>query len=91
MGPGPPYPERVTGCADLADSINRLVRFCARRDVPALTCEAVAAAAGGVADVAILFGGSVLAGADVFAAGMRQADRSGQLRLRATPWTSTAH
>jgi hypothetical protein len=48
-------------------SINTLVRFCARRDVAELTPEAL----NGVADVAILFGGSVLAGADVFAAAMR--------------------
>jgi hypothetical protein len=48
-------------------SINTLVRFCARRDVPELT----PAALGGMADVAILFGGSILAGADVFAAAMR--------------------
>jgi uncharacterized SAM-binding protein YcdF (DUF218 family) len=48
-------------------SINTLVRFCARRDVAELT----PAALNGVADVAILFGGSVLAGADVLAAAMR--------------------
>ena len=48
-------------------SVNTLVRFCARRDVAELT----PAALGGVADVAILFGGSILAGADVFAAAMR--------------------
>jgi hypothetical protein len=48
-------------------SINTLVRFCARRDVAELT----PAALNGVADVAILFGGSILAGADVFAAAMR--------------------
>ncbi|XVV15625.1 ElyC/SanA/YdcF family protein [Actinoplanes sp. CA-131856] len=46
-----------------ADDINTLVRFCARRDVPQLTA--------GTADVAILFGGSILAGADVFAEAMR--------------------
>jgi uncharacterized SAM-binding protein YcdF (DUF218 family) len=50
-----------------ADSVNTLVRFCARRDVPALTPAAI----GGVADVAILFGGSIVAGADVFAAAVR--------------------
>ena len=55
----------------LAEDINTLVRFCARRDVPALTRAAVDAAAGGPADVAILFGGSILAGADVFAGAMR--------------------
>lgn len=53
--------------ADTVDqSVNTLVRFCARRDVPELT----PAALDGVADVAILFGGSILAGADVFAAAM---------------------
>jgi uncharacterized SAM-binding protein YcdF (DUF218 family) len=50
-----------------ADSVNTLVRFCARRDVPALTPAAI----GGVADVAILFGGSIVAGADVFAAAVQ--------------------
>jgi len=54
------------------DSINALVRFCARRDVPALTREALLAAAGATADVAILFGGTILAGADVFAGAMRE-------------------
>jgi uncharacterized SAM-binding protein YcdF (DUF218 family) len=52
---------------EIAASINTLVRFCARRDVPALT----PAELGGPADVAILFGGSILGGADVFAAAMR--------------------
>ncbi|MEU8821215.1 ElyC/SanA/YdcF family protein [Actinoplanes sp. NPDC048796] len=46
-----------------ADDINTLVRFCARRDVPELTP--------GTADVAILFGGSIVAGAEVFAEAMR--------------------
>jgi uncharacterized SAM-binding protein YcdF (DUF218 family) len=55
----------VAGTVD--QSVNTLVRFCARRDMAELT----PAALGGVADVAILFGGSVLGGADVFAAGMR--------------------
>ncbi len=54
------------------DSINTLVRFCARRDVPALTREAVESAAGAIADVAILFGGTILTGADVFADAMRE-------------------
>ncbi|WP_432491309.1 ElyC/SanA/YdcF family protein [Kineococcus gypseus] len=57
--------------ARTAGSVNALVRFCARRDVPVLTREAVVGALGGVADVAVLFGGSVLGGADVFAAGVR--------------------
>jgi uncharacterized SAM-binding protein YcdF (DUF218 family) len=53
-------------------SINTLVRFCARRDVPALTREAARSAAGAPADVAILFGGTILAGADVLAGAMRE-------------------
>jgi uncharacterized SAM-binding protein YcdF (DUF218 family) len=48
----------------VAGSINTLVRFCARRDVPALT-----PALG--ADVAILFGGSILAGAAELATAIR--------------------
>lgn len=51
----------------VAQAINTLVRFLARRDVAELT----PAALGGVADVAILFGGSIVAGADLFAAAMR--------------------
>ncbi len=51
------------GTGKIDRSINTLVRFCARRDVPELTP--------GLADVAILFGGSILAGGDVFAAAMR--------------------
>jgi hypothetical protein len=53
-------------------SVNTLVRFCARRDVPALTREALQSATGARADVAILFGGSIVAGADVFANAMRE-------------------
>lgn len=48
-------------------SINTLVGFCARRDVRELTPPAL----GGPADVAILFGGSILAGADILAGAMR--------------------
>ncbi|MFD2081292.1 DUF218 domain-containing protein [Actinopolymorpha cephalotaxi] len=51
----------------VAESVNTLVRFCARRDVAALTPGHL----GGRADVAILFGGSVLAGAAVFADAIR--------------------
>jgi hypothetical protein len=47
----------------VARSINTLVGFCARRDVARLRPRS--------ADVAILFGGSILAGADVFAGAMR--------------------
>ncbi|MET9023246.1 ElyC/SanA/YdcF family protein [Actinopolymorpha sp. NPDC004070] len=51
----------------VAESINALVRFCARRDVEALTPGHLS----GRADVAILFGGSILAGAAVFADAIR--------------------
>jgi uncharacterized SAM-binding protein YcdF (DUF218 family) len=53
-------------------SINTLVRFCARRDVPALTREALQSVAEAPADVAILFGGTIVAGADVLAGAMRE-------------------
>lgn len=43
--------------------VDTLVNFCARRDVAALTREAL----GGPVDVAVLFGGSILAGGDLFA------------------------
>ena len=65
-------------------SINTLVRFCARRDVPALTREALQAAAGARADVAILFGGTILAGADVFASAIREQDATMQQRMDAS-------
>ncbi|GAA0274643.1 YdcF family protein [Cryptosporangium japonicum] len=44
------------------DAVNTLVEFCARRDVAELTRDAL-----GPVDVAVLFGGSILAGGDVFA------------------------
>ncbi|GAB2577977.1 hypothetical protein Aab01nite_10590 [Paractinoplanes abujensis] len=50
-----------------AAHVNTLVDFCAMRDVDDLTREAVESAAGGPVDVAVLYGGSILAGADVFA------------------------
>jgi uncharacterized SAM-binding protein YcdF (DUF218 family) len=53
------------------DSVNTLVRFCARRDVPALTRAALRSVGAAPADVAILFGGTIVAGADVFADAMR--------------------
>jgi uncharacterized SAM-binding protein YcdF (DUF218 family) len=53
-------------------SINTLVRFCARRDVPALTRAALRSVAVAPADVAILFGGTIVAGADAFAGAMRE-------------------
>ncbi|EXG81206.1 YdcF family protein [Cryptosporangium arvum] len=43
-------------------AVNTLVEFCARRDVAELTPDAL-----GPVDVVILFGGSILAGGDVFA------------------------
>ncbi|MFG1926008.1 YdcF family protein [Cryptosporangium sp. NPDC048952] len=49
-----------------AIAVNTLVDFCARRDVEELTREAL-----GPVDVAILFGGSILAGGDVFAGAIR--------------------
>ena len=54
------------------ESVNTLVRFCARRDVPALTREALRSAGEARADVAILFGGTIVAGADVLADAMRE-------------------
>jgi uncharacterized SAM-binding protein YcdF (DUF218 family) len=57
--------------ATAADHVNTLVDFCARRDVEALTRDAVNEAAGGRVDVAILFGGSILAGGDHFAAAIK--------------------
>jgi hypothetical protein len=53
--------------ADAVADLATLVDFCAQRDVGALTRDAVDEAAGGRVDVAILFGGSILAGGDVFA------------------------
>ncbi|WP_239143437.1 ElyC/SanA/YdcF family protein [Actinoplanes philippinensis] len=52
----------MIGAGVVAD-LNTLVDFCAQRDVGALTRDAV----GGDLDVAILFGGSILAGGDLFA------------------------
>jgi len=57
--------------ARTAEAVNTLVHFCARRDVPRLTVTEVEAALGGVADVALLFGGSVLGGVDLFADAVR--------------------
>jgi uncharacterized SAM-binding protein YcdF (DUF218 family) len=58
----------------IAESLNVLVDFCAMRDVGSLAPTALAGLAGlpeGRADVAVLFGGSVVAGAEEFARGMR--------------------
>lgn len=53
--------------ADIAAPLNTLVDFCAQRDVGVLNRDAIDEAAGGRVDVAILFGGSILAGGDLFA------------------------
>jgi uncharacterized SAM-binding protein YcdF (DUF218 family) len=55
------------GEGEIVAHVNVLVAFCAQRDVSALTRTAVEDAAGGRPDVAILFGGSILAGGDLFA------------------------
>jgi uncharacterized SAM-binding protein YcdF (DUF218 family) len=52
---------------DVAAHLNTLVGFCAVRDVGVLSRDAVTEAAGGRVDVAVLFGGSILAGGDLFA------------------------
>jgi len=65
----PGYDRRVQ-LRTAADHLNTLVDFCARRDVGVLTRDAAEEAAGGRIDVGILFGGSILAGGDVFAAAM---------------------
>jgi uncharacterized SAM-binding protein YcdF (DUF218 family) len=57
--------------ATAADHVNTLVNYLARRDVDALTPDAVHEAAGGPIDVAILFGGSILAGGDLFAGAIK--------------------
>ncbi|PRY19281.1 ElyC/SanA/YdcF family protein [Pseudosporangium ferrugineum] len=53
--------------AEVVANLNTLVDFCARRDLAELSRAAVTEAAGGPPDVAILFGGSILAGGDLFA------------------------
>lgn len=59
--------------AEEARCLNVIGDYVARRDVPALTRAALAEAgvSGGVADVAMLFGGSIVAGGDTFAEAMR--------------------
>lgn len=56
---------------ETASAVNVLVAFCARRDVPELSRAGVTAAIGDVADAAVLFGGSVVGGVDVFADALR--------------------
>ncbi|MEJ8307163.1 ElyC/SanA/YdcF family protein [Saccharibacillus sacchari] len=52
----------------IAENVNVLGRFCGMRDIASLTAKDLSAAYGvGQADVMVLFGGSILAGADVFA------------------------
>ncbi|GLY04004.1 MULTISPECIES: YdcF family protein [Actinoplanes] len=62
---------------DAVAQLNTLVDFCALRDVDALHRDAVDEAAGGRVDVAVLYGGSILAGGDLFAAAIKDdlADR----------------
>lgn len=57
----------------IAERINILGRFCGRRDVVKLTPEKLKKAYGiEQADIMVLFGGSILCGADVLAEAMRQ-------------------
>lgn len=57
----------------IAARINILGYFCGRRDVAKLTPEKLKEAYGiGQADIMVLFGGSILCGADVLAEAMRQ-------------------
>ncbi|GID91752.1 YdcF family protein [Amorphoplanes digitatis] len=56
---------------DVVAHLNTLVGFCAQRDVEVLGRDAVEEAAGGRVDVAVLFGGSILAGGDLFAQAIR--------------------
>jgi hypothetical protein len=58
--------------AELAGHINVLGRFCGPRDVPVLDGGSLAARLGARATAVVLFGGSPLAGADVFAEAMRR-------------------
>lgn len=54
-----------------AEDINTLGRFCGRRDLPALTRDALQKAYGiSRADVMVLFGGSIICGGDVLAEAM---------------------
>lgn len=58
---------------EAADYVNTLADFCAVRDLPALTQEAIEAQYGfRQADVMALFGGSILCGGDLLAEAMRQ-------------------
>lgn len=61
----PPLPLRQEAC-----DLNVLARFLGQRDLPRLSRDGVAAASAQV-DVAVLFGGSILAGGEVLADAMR--------------------
>lgn len=62
-----------TDIRQAADAINCLGSFCGRRDLLSLTPAALDKKIGQPqADVMVLFGGSILSGGDLFAAGMRQ-------------------
>ena len=57
---------------EIARCVNALGAFCGPRDVPALTRDRLRSAIGQEqADVMALFGGSILAGAEVLAGAMR--------------------
>lgn len=57
--------------SEIAQWTNVLARFCGVRDVPDVTRAAMSYATGGPAGVAILFGGSIIAGCDTLAAAIR--------------------
>ncbi len=59
-------------CPQIAQSLNTLAAFCGVRDLPALTQSSLQASHGITqVDVMVLFGGSILAGGDVFAEAMQ--------------------
>lgn len=56
----------------IAECVNILGAFCGRRDLPSLTPDGVKKATGSdKADVLVLFGGSIMAGGDLFASAIR--------------------
>lgn len=64
--------NRMTKLEQAAEDINTLGRFCGKRDLPALTQDALREAYGiSRADVMVLFGGSILCGGDVLAEAMQ--------------------
>lgn len=65
--------EKAAAMQQIATDINTLAAFCGTRSLPQLTQAAMHAQYGIVqADVMVLFGGSILCGADVLAQAMRQ-------------------